>query len=463
MSTTVSIAFPWGRFHATPWGHHVNEALIEWPPSPWRILRALYATWRARAPHLPESTVASLLTKLALPPEFVVPAFTDAHTRHFMPDIAGGKDKALDAFAVLDPAEPLVVTWDADLTAEERDALAELTELLPYLGRAESICQARLEDSGPQTCGSRIIPLHGSKESDDSLEAPVYLLVPNLPLDFSELTARTTAIRRGGYIDPSGAHRVPYGRPTPVRPEPPVHRRPVKRPTAVRWALSSPARPSVHAAVAVADILRQACLSRYGRSNDGRASVSLTGKDASGAPLSGHCHAHYFALDDDHDRLLDHVILWVPDGLSPDEVDAISSLRRLTGFGHISDFRPARLGLEALGDIEVVAPEFVAPATTWKSLTPFAPSRHPKRHTSWPDHVDAQARAELTWRGLPEPTSVNLLDGDWLSFRRHRPTNERLEAARRAVGVELEFEEPVLGPLALGALSHFGLGLFVPV
>ena len=36
--------FPAGHYHATPWGNHVNEGLIEWPPSPWRVVRALLAT-----------------------------------------------------------------------------------------------------------------------------------------------------------------------------------------------------------------------------------------------------------------------------------------------------------------------------------------------------------------------------------------------------------------------------------
>ena len=36
--------FSAGNYHATPWGHHVNEGLVEWPPSPWRIIRALLAT-----------------------------------------------------------------------------------------------------------------------------------------------------------------------------------------------------------------------------------------------------------------------------------------------------------------------------------------------------------------------------------------------------------------------------------
>ena len=50
MSTSLGLRFPWGRYHATAWGRQANEGAAEWPPSPWRILRALYATWRARAP-----------------------------------------------------------------------------------------------------------------------------------------------------------------------------------------------------------------------------------------------------------------------------------------------------------------------------------------------------------------------------------------------------------------------------
>ena len=45
---TLLLRFPGRRYHATPWGHHVNEGLIEWPPSPWRLLRALLATGYAK-------------------------------------------------------------------------------------------------------------------------------------------------------------------------------------------------------------------------------------------------------------------------------------------------------------------------------------------------------------------------------------------------------------------------------
>ena len=41
---------PGGRFHATPWGHHVNEGIVEWPPSPYRIVRALASSLYTRCP-----------------------------------------------------------------------------------------------------------------------------------------------------------------------------------------------------------------------------------------------------------------------------------------------------------------------------------------------------------------------------------------------------------------------------
>jgi len=39
---TIQLTFPWGRYYAHPWG--INPTRLrepEWPPSPWRLLRAL--------------------------------------------------------------------------------------------------------------------------------------------------------------------------------------------------------------------------------------------------------------------------------------------------------------------------------------------------------------------------------------------------------------------------------------
>ena len=66
----IELRFPAGRFHATPWGRHVNEGAVEWPPSPWRILRALIATWylKVSPEEAPEPLMRKLIQALAQQP-----------------------------------------------------------------------------------------------------------------------------------------------------------------------------------------------------------------------------------------------------------------------------------------------------------------------------------------------------------------------------------------------------------
>src|SRR5215211_4425771 len=104
MPISVAIRFPTGRFHATPWGHHVNEGLPEWPPAPWRLFRALVAVWKRKLAGVPlvRDHIESLLTALASqPPEFHLPPATLGHTRHYMPlgsTDANKRTKVFDAF-----------------------------------------------------------------------------------------------------------------------------------------------------------------------------------------------------------------------------------------------------------------------------------------------------------------------------------------------------------------------------
>ena len=43
MSLTISIRFLTGRAHLHPWQTHHSEGRVEWPPSPWRLLRTFVA------------------------------------------------------------------------------------------------------------------------------------------------------------------------------------------------------------------------------------------------------------------------------------------------------------------------------------------------------------------------------------------------------------------------------------
>lgn len=153
---TLLLRFPGRRYHATPWGHHVNEGLIEWPPSPWRLLRALLATgytagdWDGSGP---TPMARGLIEKLAaVLPRYRLPPCAGAHSRHFMPigALDKGREKTtlvFDTWAQIDDGV-LAVDWDVCLSAEETALLRRLAEKLGYLGRSESWVIARLGRDG---------------------------------------------------------------------------------------------------------------------------------------------------------------------------------------------------------------------------------------------------------------------------------------------------------------------------
>ena len=61
-----------------------------------------------------------------------------------------GTDMTLDPFLAVAPEEELLVRWETILDAGQRQVLAKLAELLPYLGRSESVCETRLLDEDPE-------------------------------------------------------------------------------------------------------------------------------------------------------------------------------------------------------------------------------------------------------------------------------------------------------------------------
>ena len=184
----LAFRFPACRYHATPWGRNVNEADVAWPPEPWRLLRALIATyWRKgdRA-RWSETDLASLIDSLAetLPEYDLPPGAIHAHTRHYMP--TGALDKGrpkttlvFDAFVRLPGGSRLIAAWPRVTLEPEPFALAaDLAQAVGYLGRAESWteCEALAEWDGAANCR----PLDGRADGD-----PVRLLAPLDPATYA--------------------------------------------------------------------------------------------------------------------------------------------------------------------------------------------------------------------------------------------------------------------------------------
>lgn len=475
MTTTLVLTFPLGRYHATPWGRHVNEGQVEFPPSSWRLLRALYATWQDRIPDLDETTVRSLLGRLATPPTYHVPEHALGHTRHYYPDSTSRRGKAstdrtIDAFVSLDPAAELGIRWDLDLPPEESAALGLLADALPYLGRAESVCEARLDAAwAPSGRHQAWAPTDiGIPQAPEDAEewSGTRLLAPRLPLDLGALMMRPIEIRARKLVLPPSFYLLDY-RTAPVPSAPPPVTRGGLRPTVVRLAVLGRARPVFTDTLEVTEAAHGAATRMLNElRNHAKRSSNLIGRDADGVPLAGHRHAHYLALPDAHRRVAE-LVVWAPDGLDDDELHALTLIRNLTGeLGTTQKQVPVRVS--GFGTDELLPARIAArPSRRWRSLTPYVPSGHPKGDPQ--EFIIRRLPRDLEYLGQSRPR-VGVLDlgevpteAQGVFERRRRKDRLNHRFVPPAAWLELTFDEPVTGPLCVGALSHFGLGLFSPV
>jgi CRISPR-associated protein Csb2 len=271
------------------------------------------------------------------------------------------------------------------------------------------------------------------------------------------------------------------------------------RPTVARLKVHGQDRPSFTDAVAVADKTRIALLS------NSDSQPVFAGKDDDG-PLSGHRHNHVLVESLDESDEVTHLLLYAPGGFDERAQEAISNTTKvwendgpvvfdiqtiLLGLGQPADFGgPNRRAGHSLA---------LAESKVWRSRTPFVPTRHPKNETG--DHGYAVGSPPddllrlLDNRGLPTIERIEALedqDSDtpspsqttdvasdpphpvygtrladesvaWDEFRTIRPNDRGQRSSSRGDGFELEFAEPVRGPICAGYGAHFGLGRFEPV
>jgi len=526
---TLLLRFPGRRYHATPWGHHVNEGLIEWPPSPWRLLRALLAIgyakrhWPAEGP---PPVARSLIEKLAAStPAYRLPAAIGTHSRHYMPLArfkSGREDTTLvfDTWAQVDDGE-LAVRWDVTLTPPERDELAALVAELGYLGRSESWVDGVLADEdgtirfdvvagdarqspgpdweqvpllAPQSVEDYAAwlrdaqheakaatgidlakPKHSAKEKKDLAKA----IAPFPPDLIACLQAETGWLRKQGWSRPPGSRKLLYWRRRDsLQPgTPPFRPHPRRAPSveamllAIANASGNPhALPRIERTLPQGDLLHRALVANA--TSGGRHSVVLSGCDSERRPLtSPHQHAHLLHLDLDGDGHLDHVLIWAPMGLDADAQAAIRVTRRSYTKGGTAPLRLSVAASGALSDLRLLPGLFgerlgllSGPAEHWHSVTPFVPPRFLKARGK--NSLLGQVNAELASRGLPPARSIEVRDPhddeDARRARHFKRTRSRGQAPPQDFGfmLDLHFEAPVRGPVALGYGAHYGLGLF---
>jgi len=496
----VGFRFPGGRYHATPWGRHVNEADVEWPPSPWRILRALIAVWHRKVDREAYSLAAleKLLAQLAGSlPSYRLPSAVHSHVRHYMPVREGARDKntlIFDAFARISPEDELVVVWpDVALDESSQKLLDQLLTGLAYLGRAESWVEARRieEWNGEPDC----VP------SDTALDVTtgeigevVPLYCPRSPSDYHAFRARwqeanpvkgkkkgaavlpeswiaavsleTSDLQSAGWSQPPAAHRVFYRRPSgTLKPAAMTVVRNSERKqmpvTTVRFALYGRPLPRMEDAVKIGELARVA-LMFLAEKHLGKVPSLLSGHDL---PQSNR-HLHAFFLPECNDRgCIDHLLVHAPGGFEDEQLRAMQKLSRL----YARNGTEWQVMYEGAGDVSIFADvsRYVGGGLKWRSVTPYLRPWHVKKKFG----VEEQIRRECLLRGLPEPSGVRVLPEVMVGNTPRRPVHFHRFRSKRGLAqpdtngslLELVFPDRITGPVALGFACHYGLGLFAPV
>lgn len=464
----IEIEFLAGRFHATPWGRHANEGEPEWPPSPWRLHRALVAAWKLTVPDMSSDTVQSLLRKLAQPPAFYLPPAIAAHTRHYMPQ-ASKNLLVHDPFIAMGrgcDAEPVSLQWpELELSSQEWEALERLVAGVGYFGRAESWCEIHLRREPSAAVNVRL----AAQESGDGEK--VALLCPEPGVTLANLMVSTVELQKKGYNRPPGSTWLTYQRRTDALTPGVTHTpRPSSKKRLAVFLLQARVLPDRIDALRIGECARQAANSRYGYLYNKETSPTFTGKHHGRIRTDQHQHAFFLPHGDANSSKLDRLLIWAPEGFGERELSVIKGLR------YIRDERRRKVDLESPDEkraprerINLVplalldGPEGVCgESRTWRSFTPYLMTRHPKKNGK--DSPEEQLRRECVRRGYPVPRIEPLepISGlrPWETYKRRRSGKKGNPGPPR--GFRLEFEEQVSGPLCLGGACHFGMGQFVP-
>jgi CRISPR-associated protein Csb2 len=512
MTLALEQSFPLGRFHATRWNQSpFEDPYGEWPPSPWRLLRALAARWfqySRETGQLDEALRDRLLNKLAREsPAYRLPVATwrGVPIRQYHPTGVTWSDAqkknpgykrpgttlVQDHYRAIPPGERIYWLWErTELYPDEAILLHQLLRRVLYFGRAESYCRFRILEGQEVTPNCQLVRTAGMGNA---------VLAPELgvALNLNALLASTDGDcvqDQGGYRvrDLLRQRRIPPGtvwlyaqippRPTTYRPAPVGRRRHPPGIQILQFAVGGRVYPPDAHWVKLAErfrdaMIRQRCLQVSGRRTHRYAELTAAERDAltltrgltgEGRRVDGR-ETVFFALTPDAQNLPTRLLCWRESPLTDDEIDAFLAASELPiRWEYGSD--DWRVRLVPLPFSVPRPPEYWGPGRVWKSAAPFvlpAGLHRTRRGRQRPGETpEACIRKLLVRFGFPKPDVERLsAEPTWVTIHEssgehRRRSKERGTRMRPGYRFRIIFPRPVDGPLCVGHSCHFGLGLF---
>lgn len=508
MQLVLHQLLPLGRFHATPWRvNPFDDHFGEWPPSPWRLVRAVVARWyqwrretpEPRGEHELDDLVRALCDstyRFHLP----IHARKGSPLRQYFPVEFGwnpadkekaavrryGTSLAQDNYWCVPRDHDGAIWWfvEGDLWTDQLgEALECCLERMIYFGRAETFTQIRRFSGTAPEPNCEL--LDESRKAGSSGSVPV--LVPHRATgrpDVERVTDDPDVAKRSV---PPGARLMHAVRPR----RPPAGENPdllsVRTDCrllqlAIGWNVA----PEARAVARLTARFRSAVLRELLRIKTGNpdatwikagtsvreAMADMLGKDANGKPLDGHRHTEFLAWWEKQRPT--RLLVWrSARAFDEDEQTAVlcAASRELSWAAAGPDADAWKIKLVPLDDAVSPPPGFDGvPATVWESVTPYVPTRHHLRggKPRARESISSQIRRELALRGCVAAEQAEIEevgDASWVAVHvpRNRGSDRAFLGDRHGFWMRLTFADPVVGPLRLGHSSSFGLGLFRPV
>ena len=498
--------FLFGRFHANPWrAFPFEDPHGEWPPSPWRLLRAVLARshqyqrefgvegtgWR-------EQTVRAFCTSTiswSLPPfswrgpglrQYQPAAFgfnpPDWKKRGVPSEKGYRPTLTRDNFWIVgDPTtdSDSGVWWLMDSADWSRGLFGWLDASLAritYFGRAESITEIRRVDSLPPDVDINCV----LKDAPSSGSVPVLTPTPDATLGQVQACTDDPSVAKSTV--PPGAKWRFAQRPAKPPAKLPSPKRKSREPTSlVQFAIGSRVSPPRKSIVVLTQRFRGRVIRNFlgvgwqhANSEQRERAKLLTGKHSDGEPLRDrHPHARFGILFDELTGKAARLIVWRSQPFTDEEQRAILSAAeqelQIT-FGKTRRTDPWTVRLVPL-DSQVPPPRGFDARTyaRWETATPYVPPRHvyDRRGRVKPGETpEEQLRIELKRMGFDISKLMIERDpevAEWIRVHRpRRSQDDPTNSEKRGYHLSFTFDKPVHGPIAVGHSSHFGLGLCVP-